>query len=135
MKASLVAGISKTERITVDRDRTVGFIGDDDRVYSTPALVNDIEALCRDLLLDHLDSGEDSVGTRVEIDHIAATPEGMWVDITAVLEKIDGRGCVLVVAAHDAVEPVANCRHHRFIIDLEKTKQRLAAKAAKARAA
>src|SRR5256885_14495650 len=73
MKASLTTGLTATRRITVDRNRTIGFMGEGGRVYATPELIRDIEMTCRNLLLEHLDEGEDSVGTRVEIDHLAAT--------------------------------------------------------------
>ncbi len=75
MKDSLVVGLSTTRRITIDRERTIAFMGEEGRVYATPRAVQDVEATCRDLLLEHLDEGEDSVGTRVELDHLAATPE------------------------------------------------------------
>ena len=56
-------------------------MGEKARVYATPMLVRDIEIACRDLLLEHLDAGEDSVGTRVELDHLAATLMGMKVEL------------------------------------------------------
>ncbi len=66
MKSSLASGLTTTRRITVDRSRTIGFMGEGGRVYATPELVRDVEVTCRNLLLEHLDEGEDSVGTRVE---------------------------------------------------------------------
>ncbi len=135
MKDSLAAGLSGSRRVTIDRARTIGFMGEDARVYSTPMLIQDIEATCRDLLLDHLDEGEDSVGTRVEIDHMAATLEGMWVEFTVTITEIDGRAVGIEVTARDALDDVARGRHNRFIVDVAKTKQRLAAKAAKAKEA
>ncbi len=83
MKESLIAGLEKTERHTIDKDRTIGFMGEECRVYGTPYLLYDIEMVCRDLLLEHSDSGEDSVGTHVEIDHTGPTLLGMWVEVTA----------------------------------------------------
>ena len=79
MKPTLAAGVTATIRIEVDRDRTIDFMGEKARVYATPMLVRDIEIACRNLLLEHLDAGEDSVGTRVEVDHLAATLLGMAV--------------------------------------------------------
>lgn len=133
MKDSLAAGLGTTRRFTVDRERTIGFMGDEGRVYSTPRLVQDVEATCRDLLLEHLDEGEDSVGTRVEIDHMAATLEGMWVEFSATVAEVNGRAVSLEVTARDALDDVARCRHNRFVVDVAKTKERLAAKAAKAK--
>ena len=73
MSEPLRAGLSATRRVDIDRDRTISFMGDDCRVYSTPNLLYDIEMACRDLLLQHIEPGKDSVGTRVELDHIGAT--------------------------------------------------------------
>lgn len=132
MKTSLVTGIASTTKLTVDRDRTIDFMGEDARVYATPMLVRDIEIACRDLLLGHLDQGEDSVGTRVEIDHIAATLLGMPVEINVKLVELSGRAATLEIEARDSVEPICRGRHSRFIVDVAKTAQRLAAKAQKA---
>lgn len=132
MKTSLVPGLQTTTALTVDRERTIDFMGEQARVYATPMLVRDIEIACRDLLLTHLDPGEDSVGTRVEIDHLAATLLGMPVQITVKLVELNGRAASFEIEAHDALEPICRGRHARFIVDVAKTAQRLAAKAQKA---
>lgn|SRR3990167_2603068 len=129
MKTSLVTGIQFTAKLTVDRDRTIDFMGEEARVYATPMLVRDIEMACRELLLAHLDPGEDSVGTRVEIDHIAATLMGMSVEITVKVIELKGRAVTLEVEARDNLETICRGRHCRFIVDVAKTAQRLAAKA------
>ena len=72
MKETLQPGLAAESTIAIDRERTIDFMGEAARVYATPMLVRDIEVTCRKLLLAHLDAGEDSVGTRVEIDHIGA---------------------------------------------------------------
>jgi len=135
MKDTLKQGLTTTRRVDVDRARTIDFMGEDGRVYSTPALIEDIEVTCRNLALEHLDPGEDTVGTRVELDHMAATLEGMWVDITATITALDGRAVTFNIAVRDAVDDVARGIHNRFVVDVEKTKARLAAKAAKAKTA
>ncbi len=132
MKASLVAGVTSTTQIMVDRDRTIDFMGEAARVYATPMLVRDIEVACRALLLAHLDPGEDSVGTRVEIDHLAATLLGMPVDITVKVYEVAGRAIAFEVSARDALDLICRGRHHRFVVDVAKTAERLAAKKAKA---
>ncbi len=131
VKPSLAEGLSKTTRIVVDKPRTIGFMGEACRVYATPELVRDIENTARDLLLQHLDSGEDSVGTRIAVDHLAATPEGMWVDVTVKVRELKGRAVTLEVECHDAVDKVASGEHKRFIVDLESVASRLKAKIAK----
>lgn len=133
MKSSLAAGVSTVQEVTVDRDRTIGFMGEAARVYATPMLVRDIEMTCRELLLQHLDPGEDSVGTRVEIDHLAATLLGMKVKIDAKISEVKGRAVMFEVSAHDGVDAICRCKHARFVVDTKQTEARLAAKAQKAK--
>jgi len=132
MKATLAAGVSTTREFVIDRERTIDFMGETARVYATPMLVKDIEVTCRELLLGHLDPGEDSVGTRVELDHLAATLLGMKVKIEAKVAEVKGRAVTFEVSAHDGLDAVCRCRHARFVVDLKQTEQRLAAKARKA---
>jgi predicted thioesterase len=132
MKASLVPGVTSTAKIVVDRERTIDFMGEDARVYATPMLVRDIEIACRELLLAHLDPGEDSVGTRVEIDHLAATLAGMTVEITVKVYEVAGRAVSFEVVGRDGLDLICRGRHHRFVVDVAKTKERIAAKKAKA---
>jgi predicted thioesterase len=132
MSETLKPGLTLTRRITVDRERTISFMGDECRVYATPLMLYDIEFACRDLLKEHIGADRDSVGTRVELDHVGATLLGMWVEITVTLAKVDGNAVSFDFAVRDAVEEVARGRHNRFIVGIEKTAQRLKAKAAKA---
>ena len=67
MSETLEPGLSATRRIEIDRDRTISFMGEDCRVYATPKLLYDVEMACRDLLLENIEAGKDSVGTRVEL--------------------------------------------------------------------
>jgi predicted thioesterase len=135
MKDTLQPGIAATVRFDVDRERTIDFMGEAARVYATPMLVRDLEIACRNLLLAHLDAGEDSVGTRVEIDHIGATLLGMGVELGVRVAEVNGRAVVFEVEGRDAVEPIVRGRHARFVVDVAKTAQRLAAKAQKAQSA
>jgi predicted thioesterase len=130
MKASLKSGIAAQRNFHINRESTIGFMGDDARVYATPMLVRDIEITCRDLLLRHLDAGEDSVGTRVEIDHLAPTLEGADVTISVTLAELNGRAAVFDITASDAKEAICRGRHSRFIVDVAKTRERLRQKRA-----
>jgi predicted thioesterase len=132
MKPTLQPGVASTTSIPVDRDRTIDFMGEAARVYATPTLVRDIETACRNLLLQHLDAGEDSVGTRVEVDHLAATPMGMKVELKVTVAAVDGRAVVFDVEGHDGLDAICRGRHHRFVVDVAKTGARLAAKRQKA---
>jgi predicted thioesterase len=135
MKDSLRPGTISTKRITVDRERTIGFMGDEARVYATPRLVSDMEFTCRNLLLEHCDEAEDSVGTEIFLKHLAPTLEGSTVEITARITAVDGRKVVFEVAAKDEIEAISAGTHTRFIVDLARRIERLRAKAAKLAAA
>ncbi len=135
MKETLRPGATKTRRLGIDKDRTIGFMGEEGRVYGTPYLVGDIERTCRDLLLDHADAGEDSVGMEVSVRHLAPTLLGMEVEITAKVVGVDGRKVMFEIAAKDEIEPIATSTHTRFVVDVAKTHERLKAKAAKRAAA
>jgi predicted thioesterase len=134
MKQTLLPGLTRTESITIDRHRTIDFMGEDLRIYATPEVLRDIEFTCRNLLVEHCDPGEDSVGVSAAFDHTAATPLGMQVTVTVTVASVEGRRVVLDVIAHDEVEQIASGHHTRFIVDIAKAKQRAAAKAAKAAA-
>jgi fluoroacetyl-CoA thioesterase len=132
MKPTLRSGVGRHVELEVDRERTIDFMGEKARVYATPMLVRDIEIACRELLLEHLDAGEDSVGTRVELDHLAATLMHMKVELDLHIVEVQGRAVTFEVEGRDSVEPICRGRHQRFIVDVAKTEVRLAAKAQKA---
>lgn len=133
MTDSLRVGDSETRTITVDADRTIDFMGDECRVYSTPSLVRDIEHTCRDLIVARVPEGQDSVGTVVNIAHMAPTLLGMEATITVTVAELDGRKVALDIVASDPVDVICKGRHERFVVDVEQTRQRLLKKAAKAR--
>ena len=132
MSDTLKPGLSATRHVDIDRDKTISFMGDDCRVYSTPNLLYDIEMACRDVLQQQIEAGKDSVGTRVELDHVGATLMGMWVDVSVTLTEVNGPAVTFEFTARDAVEEVARGKHNRFVVGIEKTAQRLQAKRAKA---
>ena len=131
MKASLQPGVSRANRITVGRERTIGFMGEDGRVYATPWMIGDIEYTCRDLILAHADAGEDSVGVEVAVRHLAPTLPGASVEITVRVTAVEGRKVTFDLVARDELEEVGRGTHTRYVVDVAKTIQRLKAKAAK----
>jgi fluoroacetyl-CoA thioesterase len=131
MKPGLKPGTSRVNRIKVDRDRTIDFMGEQGRVYGTPFLVRDIEQTCRQLLLHYADPGEDSVGVEIAVRHLAPTLLGMDVEITAKVTAVDGRKIAFEVTAKDELESISAGTHARFVVDKAKTYERLKAKAAK----
>jgi len=132
MKPTLKSGLATRRSFTVDRASTIGFMGEDARVYATPMLVRDVEITCRDFLLEHLEPGEDSVGIRVELDHLAATLLGMQVAIEVTLAELKGRAVTFDVVATDGVDTICRGRHSRFIANVDQVKARLKQKQAKA---
>jgi fluoroacetyl-CoA thioesterase len=131
MKPSLQPGVSMTKRIEIDRDRTIGFMGEDARVYATPRLVSDVEYTCRNMILQHADEGEDSVGTEVALKHQAPALLGSTVEITVRVTAVDGRKVMLAVSVRDEIDEISSGTHSRFVVDIARTKERLKAKAAK----
>jgi len=135
MKPSLQAGISLMRRVPVGKEKTIGFMGEEGRVYATPYLVGDIEITCRNLILEHADPDEDSVGMEVAIKHLAPTLPGSTVEITATVTAIEGRKVTFAVTARDEIDTIGSGSHVRFVVDKAKTIERVKAKAAKLRPA
>lgn len=134
MKDTLKAGITITRKFEIDLARTIDFLsgdGDDGaRVYATPALIEDIEATCRDFLLEHLDDGEDTLGTSVNIKHLAPTLLGMWSEITVTVTAVEGRAVSFEISARDGIDDmIAKGKHDRFVINVAQTVGRLQQKA------
>jgi len=132
MKSSLKAGLAFERSLTVDETRCIGFMGKEGMVYATPRMVSDVEYACRDFLLQHLDPGEDSVGAHVSIDHLAATPLGLDVTIQVRVAEVERRKVTFEFSVRDPVEECGRGRHVRFVVETAKTRERLAAKRAKA---
>jgi fluoroacetyl-CoA thioesterase len=131
MKASLQPGVTRVDRITVDRGRTIGFMGEDGRVYATPWMIGDMEYTCRNLILEHADVGEDSVGTEVAVKHLAPSLPGTTVEITVRVAAVEGRKVAFEVVARDELDEIGRGTHTRSVVDVAKTVGRLKAKAAK----
>ena len=89
-------------------------------VFSTPSLVLLMEEAAMDALKPFMEPGESSVGTLVNIRHIAPTPPGFLVTATATLTEIDGRRLVFQVEAHDGVATIGEGTHERFLISIER---------------
>ena len=132
MKSTLMVGLASTRRLAVDESRCIGFMGKEGMVYATPRMVSDVEHACRDLLLEHLDEGEDSVGAHVSIDHLAATPLGFEVTIDVRIVDIEKRRVTFEFSVRDPVEDCGRGKHVRFVADKLKSFERIKAKRAKA---
>jgi len=131
MRDTLRPGLVHTARIRVDSSRTIGFMGPEGRVYGTPYMILDIEHACRDLILQHSDVGEDSVGTEVSVRHLAATLLESTVEISVTVIAVDGRSVRFEVSAKDELDQICSGMHARFVVDTANTFERLKAKAVK----
>jgi fluoroacetyl-CoA thioesterase len=133
MKSTLAPGTALKRTVTIDRPRTIDFMGEELRVYATPEMIRDIEYTCRELLAQHCDPGEDSVGTRVEVDHMGPALLGSQVEISVAVKEVKGRAVIFEVTVQDPAEQIGRGLHSRFVVDVAKTRERLAAKAAKSK--
>jgi fluoroacetyl-CoA thioesterase len=131
MKPSLRPGVSRVNRIPIDRGRTIGFMGEEARTYGTPSMILDIEHTCRELIIEHADPGEDSVGMEVAVKHLAPTLMGMTVEITVRVVAVEGRKVFFETAVKDQLDDVGAGTHTRFVVEKAKTFERLKAKAAR----
>jgi len=94
-------------------------------VLSTPRLIGLIEQAAHRSILAYLQEGQTTVGTHVDIRHLAATPVGMEVRFQAELIEVDGRRLRFKVQAFDQVEKVGEGEHERFIIDSSRFQERV----------
>lgn len=107
---------SQTERVTPDR--TAASVGSGLLpVYATPAMIALMERTASELVAPFLREGEATVGTSIEVKHLAATPEGMEVRCQCVLTAIDRRRLTFAIEVFDAVGLVGTTTHDRFIVD------------------
>ena len=131
MKPSLRPGVSRVNRMQVNRERTIGFMGEEARTYATPSMVLDIEHTCRELIIEHADPGEDSVGMEVAVKHLAPTLMGMTVEVAVRVAAVEGRKVFFEATVKDELEDVGRGTHTRFVVEKAKTFERLKAKAAR----
>jgi predicted thioesterase len=87
-----------------------------------------MEELATTGIQQHLSEGQGTVGTVVNMKHLAATPVGLTVKVVAHLKQIDGRRLVFWLEAFDDVEKIAECHHERFIVDLTRFHDKVAKK-------
>ena len=116
-----------TERVIItNSNQTTSFLWEGENVLSTPSMISEMEETCRLLLKDLFlkDNEWDSVGTIVEIRHIAATPVGSKIRLKAIVESVDNRKVMFNVEAFDAMEKIGDGRHERFIINIPKFKSK-----------
>lgn len=97
-------------------------------VFATPMMVALIEQTCLESVLPHLEDGQGTVGTLVNVSHVAATPIGMRVWCESELVEVDRRRLVFSVKAYDECGLIGEGTHERFVIDTTKFMEKIKAK-------
>lgn len=126
MKSIPRLGMSAEEHIVVDASNRIRFA--DQRmpsILSTPWLVAHLEYAAREAIAPCLEAHERSVGTFVEVEHLAPTPEGFAVVCRARVIHVDGAVVTFQVEAHDEVETIARGLHRRRVIDVDRFTRRV----------
>ena len=142
MKDSLKPGLEYELAYRVPESKTVPYLYPEatefqvmPRVFATGFMVGFVEWACLLAIIPHLDwPAEQSVGTHVNLGHLAATPPGMEVRAKVKLVQIDGRRLVFEVEANDGVDTICKGTHERFLINAAKFVERVKAKAQAAQA-
>ena len=129
---TLTSGATAEITMTVGPEHTADRLGNPGvQVFATPFLIGFLENAANAVLRSHLPAGASTVGTMVEMRHLAATPVGMKVRAKATLVESDGRRSLFSVEAWDEKEKIAEGRHERFLVpDLAKFLARVMKKAA-----
>jgi fluoroacetyl-CoA thioesterase len=128
MKDSLKPGLSYEHKFIVPSSKTVPALFPEAQefvvmpaVFATGFLVGFIEWTCIKAVNPHLDwPREQTVGTHIDVNHIAATPPGLEVRAIVELVAVEGRKLVFSVEVHDEIDLISTGRHERFIIDKAK---------------
>jgi fluoroacetyl-CoA thioesterase len=134
MRDTLRVGLRHAFRYRVPADKTVPALFPEaaefqamPEVFATGFLVGLIEWTCIQAVNPHLDwPREQTVGTRVELSHAAATPPGQEITVEVELSALEGRKLVFRVTAKDDAATISEGTHERFVIDAEKFQARLA---------
>ena len=128
--AQIPIGATREEKLEVTPDVAIHFMGlPNARVLSTPNMILGLERTSRNMLLPLLDPGYDSVGTHVDVHHLAATPLGMSVTFRSEIVSVDDRRVNFKVEAFDEKEKIAEGTHQRFIVHAERFAARVQEKA------
>ncbi len=119
-------GANKERKVKINSNQTTTFLWEGENVFSTPAMISEMEETCRLLLKEQFISNAewDSVGTVVNIKHLAATPIGTEVLIKSKVISVNGRRVMFDVEAFDKIERIGQGQHERFIINVPQFKNK-----------
>jgi len=129
LSAQLPPGLTGRAELVVGEEHTAPRVGSGlVHVLATPVMINLFEAAALDAVDRHLQAGYQSLGTVLNVRHIAATPVGMRVRATAEIVKVEGRTVFLKVRAEDEKELIGDGLHERVVVNVEKFSLRVQAK-------
>lgn len=127
--AEIPIGTKGESTVLVTTENAISFLGlEGARVLSTPRMIGYMEWTCREAVKPLLDADHDTVGTHVNVAHLAAAPLGMTVRFLAEVLAVDGRRITFKVEAWDEKEKIGEGTHERTIINVAKFATRLAQK-------
>src|ERR1041385_7419128 len=130
-EGKVVTGLRGSATLVVKEEHTAPSIGSGKvRVLATPVMINLIEAAALAAVEHLLPAGYQSLGTHLDVRHIAATPVGMRVRATAKLLSVDGRTLEFRVEAHDERDLIGDGAHTRLVVNVARFDQRVQAKLA-----
>jgi fluoroacetyl-CoA thioesterase len=136
MKATLKPGLTHRFAYKVPMDKTVPYtypespdIAAMPKVFATGFMIVLMEWTCMQLLAPHLDAGEGSLGVKVDVGHLAATPPGLTVTVDCECIEVKDQKVTFKLHAHDGVDLIGEGRHERYIVPWEKFNARVAEKA------
>jgi predicted thioesterase len=118
----------KIEKVVTEKDTAMSFGSGGVKVFATPMMIGLMENAALSAVDLHLPKGYVTVGTRIDVRHLAATPVGMKVYAMAQLTGMDGKRLEFKVEAYDEKEKIGEGSHERYIIDVERFIERTAAK-------
>jgi predicted thioesterase len=126
---NIVIGTKGDKRVPVTAENAISFLGAaGPRVLATPNMIGLMERTCRDTVLPQLDAGYDTVGTHVDVYHLAAAPIGATVHITAEITAVADRRVEFRVEAWDEKEKIGEGTHQRAIVNVARFAARMAEK-------
>jgi fluoroacetyl-CoA thioesterase len=119
-------GVEKERRLKVATNQTTNFLWEGENVLSTPSMISEMEETCRLLVKEECieDSGWDSVGTLVNVKHLAATPVGAEIVLKAKIVSFEGRRVLFEVIASDSLERIGEGTHERSLIEVARFRQK-----------
>jgi fluoroacetyl-CoA thioesterase len=136
MKATLRPGLTHRFSYTVPQSKTVPFLYQEapelqsmPEVLATGFMIGLMEWTCVQLLAPHLDPGEGSLGTHIDVNHTAATPVGLTVTVEAECTAVNGRRASFRLRAHDGMDAIGEGQHERAIVAWDRFKEKVAEKA------